>query len=392
MAVLERGPAADVGMSAERLELAHELMREQVSSGRAPSVAAVVLRHGNVVMEAAYGVQRPDGPALTVDHVWAIASAGKPLTAATVLSLVEEGRIGVMEPIIDHLPELAGSGNDEVLVHHLLTHSAGWESDMFGGRLEAVLRSGELPPPPTGSDVITHLVLWLALHPVRIAGVGEQMAYGNVSYSLLGEIVRRVTGGSLDAAMRERVLEPLGMARSALIVDDDLRPHLVQRARHLPFASGAYAFQGHLWEASDAGESGVHASPRDLARFGQAILDGGMLDGRRILAPTTVRSMCVDQIPGLAASFGPDRVVPVASWGYGFGVICEQRWAYFGGGLVPPGSVSHPGAGGISYWIDFDHGIVGVFFEVLTEITEDLEPLVGMGNRFQDVITGAVVA
>ena len=59
---------------------------------------------------------------------------------------------------------------------------------------------------------------------------------------------------------------------------------------------------------------------------------------------------------------------------------------------MPPGSVTHPGAGGIGYWIDFDHGIVGVFFEVLTEIGVNMEPISGMGNRFQDVITAAVDA
>ena len=154
---------------------------------------------------------------------------------------------------------------------------------------------------------------------------------------------------------------------------------------------GGLALQGELWEACDAGWGGVHTSPGDLARFGQAILEGGTLDGVRILAETTVRSMCTDQIPGVPARFGPDRDIRVASWGYGFAVINEQRWPYFGGCLVPPGSVSHPGAGGIDFWIDFDHGLVGVFFEVITEMSPDLEPVSGIGNRFQDVITAAVI-
>lgn len=395
MAVLERVRPVDVGMSEERLDLARDLMLEHVSSDRAPSAAAVVLRHGEVVFAEAFGVQRPEGPDLTLDHVWPIASAGKPLTAATVLSLVEEGRIGVMSPITEYVPELVDTGNDDVLIHHLLTHSAGWDSDLFSGRLATLLASGSLSEPPPGRDFITHVVLSMALDPVRIAPVGAQMAYGNVNYSLLGEIVRRVTGGTLDAAMRSRVFEPLRMSRSALIVGDDLRPHLVQRAANLPFGSydppGLVPFQGEVWESSDAGESGLHASPIDLVRFGQAILNGGTLDGARFLSASTVHSMCIDQIPGLSAVFGSDRLVPVASWGYGFGVICEYRWPYFGGGLVPPGSVNHPGAGGIDFWIDFEHGIVGAFFEVLTEMSADVEPISGMGNRFEDVITAAVV-
>lgn len=393
MAVVERDQMARLGMAADRIDLARDLMRAHVESGKSPTAAAVVLRHGAVVLEEAFGSQSPNGPPLALDHVWPIASAGKPLAAATVMALVERGLIGVMQPIVDHLPELAGGDDDAVLVHHLLTHSAGWESDLFSGRLIKVLESGELPPAPDGVDIVTHLFLWTAMHPKRTAAVGELMAYGNMNYALLGEIVRRVTGGTLDAAMRSFVFEPLGMAHSALIVGDDLRPQLVHRAADLPFgASSAVAFEGELWEASDSGESGIHASPRDLARFGQAILDGGTLDGRRFLAPSTVRAMGTDQIPGLAARFGGEKLMPVASWGYGFGVICESRWPYFGGGLVPNGSLSHPGAGGIDFWIDREHGIVGVFFEIITEMSPDLEPLSGMGNRFQDVITAAVIA
>jgi len=393
MAVLERERSARLGLSSDRIDLARDLMRDHVESGRTPSVAAVVLRHGEVVLEEAFGVRAPDGPPLTVDDVWPIASAGKPLAAATVLALVEQGRIGIMQPIIEHLPELAGGGDDQVLVHHLLTHSAGWESDLFSGRVLEVLESGELPPPPPGRDFLTHLLLWTALHPRRIAAVGELMAYGNMNYALLGEIVRRVTGGTLDAAMRTHVFDPLAMRRSALIVDDDLRPHLVHRAAHLPFgAESALTFEGELWESSDSGEAGTHLSPRDLVRFGQAILNGGTLDGTRFLAESTVRTMGIDQIPGLPARFGSDKLMPVASWGYGFGVICESRWPSFGGGLVSNGSLSHPGAGGIDFWIDLELGIVGAFFEVITDMSPDLEPLSGMGNRFQDVITGAVVA
>jgi CubicO group peptidase (beta-lactamase class C family) len=242
-------------------------------------------------------------------------------------------------------------------------------------------------------DFITHLDLWIALRPHRVAAIGELMAYGNMNYALLGEIVRRVTGGTLDAAMRTLVFEPLAMRRSALIVGDDLRPHLVTRAAGLPFGPDAFpSFEGEVWECSDAGEAGIHMSPGDLTRFGQAVLDEGTLDGRRFLAPSTVRSMGIDQVPGLPARFGAERLMPVASWGYGFGVVCEERWPYFGGGLVPKGSLSHPGAGGIDFWIDRDHGIVGTFFEVITDMSEDMEPISGMGNRFQDVITAAVIA
>jgi CubicO group peptidase (beta-lactamase class C family) len=130
-------------------------------------------------------------------------------------------------------------------------------------------------------------------------------------------------------------------------------------------------------------------SPRDLARFGQAILNGGVLDGRRFLSPNTVRSMHVDQIPGTPAKMGT-KLMPVASWGYGFAIICHLRWPFFGGVLPSWGSATHPGAGGIDFWIDFENDLVGVVFEVITKMSAELEPISGIGSQFTDVITGAV--
>lgn len=382
-------------MADERLDLARAMVHAHVASGRTPSAAAIVMRRGEVVLAEAAGVQRPGGPELTLDHTWALASGTKPMTAAVLMSLVEEGRVGLYEPIAEHLPELAGSTHDDVLVHHLLTHTAGWESPLFSGRMAAFLASGDLPPVQPDRDLLSHIFLTLALDPIRFCEVGEVMAYANVNYELISEIIRRTTGDTLQAAMQARILDPLGMDHSALIVPDSLRDNTVHRAPDLPFgeANGTtgLALQGELIENADAGGAGGFASPKDLATFAQAVLDGGIHDGTRILAPNTIRAMTTNQIPGTPAVFGPDAIVAEGSWGYGFSVICEQRWPWFGGGLVPMGSVTHPGAGGVNYWIDLEHELVGVFFEILTEMSDMLEPISGLSHRFQDVITGAVV-
>jgi CubicO group peptidase (beta-lactamase class C family) len=382
--------AESVGMSSERVGWARDLVANHVATGGSPSAVVVVLRRGEVVLAEAFGARGPHGALLDVDDVWPIASAGKPITAAVVMSLVEEGRVGINQPVVDYIPELTGPQDDEVLVHHLFTHSAGWESAQRTHRIEEFLRSGDMSPPPPGRDPITHLFLSMALDPIRLAAPGVQMDYDNGPYELLAEIVRRETGGTLDAAMRSRIFEPLGMARSAGIVGDDLRPYLVTRGEGLPFGPGGpVVFEGDLWESSDSGAAAVHTSAPNLARFGQMILNGGVLERTRVLAPSTVTAMVTNQIPGVPARFG-DELIPESSWGYGFTVVQEQRFSYFGGGLVPLGSALHPGAGGVSYWIDFANEIVGVFFEVITEIDEFLTPVSGIGHRFQDVITGAV--
>jgi CubicO group peptidase (beta-lactamase class C family) len=384
--------AADaVGMSGERIEWARDMMQTHVETGMSPSAVAVVARRGEIVLADAFGVHRPGGDPLEVDHVWPMASTGKPLTAAVLMTLVEEGLVGIAQPVVDYVPELRGTNNDEVLIHHLLTHTAGWESAQRTNRIAAALEAGEISEPPPGRDFITHMFLSLALDPIKIAEPGEQMDYDNSHYALLAEIIRRITGGTLDAAMRERIFEPLGMDRSAVIVDAALQPNLVQRGEGLPFGPDAVlSLEGEMFEACDSGTAGVHMAPLDLLRFGQMILDGGVGNGTRVLAPTTVRSMMTNQVPGIPALFA-ESVMPEASWGYGFTIIQERQFPYFAGGLLPLGSALHPGAGGISYWIDFEHEIVGVFFEVITEMTEFLEPISGIGHRFQDVVTGAIV-
>lgn len=390
--VIEIVDAERVGMSSERVGWARDLVANHVAAGRSPSAVAVVLRRGQPVLAEAFGVRGPHGEPLDLDDVWPIASAGKPITAAAAMSLVEEGRIGINEPVVTYIPELIGPHEDEVLVHHLLTHTAGWESAQRTHRLETFPRSGKMTDPPPGRDFLTHLLLSLALDPIRVARPGEEMQYDNAPYELLAEIVRRVTDGTLDAAMRSRLFDPLGMTRSAGIVDDDLRPHLVTRAEGLPFGPGwSIVLEGELWESSDSGAAAVHTSAPDLACFGQMILNGGELGGARVLAPSTVAAMTTNRIPGVPATWAAGKVISEASWGYGFTVVQEERFPFFAGGLVPMGSVLHPGAGGIAYWVDFEHEIVGVFFEVITEIDEFMSPVSGIVHRFQDVVTGAVL-
>ena len=390
--VIEIVDAASVGMSSERLGWARDLVADHVATGRSPSAVAVVQRRGEVVLAEAFGVRGPHGAPLDVDDVWPIASCCKPMTAAVAMTLVEAGAIGINDPVDMYVPEMAGPGDEEVLVHHLLTHTAGWESAQMSGRLFEYPFSGLMSDPPPGRDFLTHLFLSLALDPIRVAAPGAEMQYDNSHYELLAEIIRRQTGDTLDAALRSRVFEPLGMTRSAGIVGDELRDHLVTRAPGLPFGPDApLPFEGPVWESSDSGAAAVHMSATDLAAFGQMILNGGLHDGRRILAPSTVRSMVTNQIPGVPAKFGP-HLIPEGSWGYGFTVVQERPFPYFRGGLLPLGSVLHPGAGGISYWIDFEHEIVGVYFEVLTEMGPLNEPVSGIGHRFQDVVTAAVVA
>ena len=201
---MELHDPAELGMSAARLADATALMDRQFAEGLTPTAVALVARHGKVVWTHTVGDARPGGPPVTIDSVFPMASQTKPMTAAVIMALAERGLIGLTESASLTLPELAGA-HEEVMVFHLLTHTSGWnEEDQVAAR-EANLDEA-IATIPEGTDALTHILLWPGWGVPRRLGAGERMQYCNFNYSLLGEIVRRVTGGTLDAA-RDRILD-----------------------------------------------------------------------------------------------------------------------------------------------------------------------------------------
>jgi serine-type D-Ala-D-Ala carboxypeptidase len=314
------------------------------------------------------------------------------MTAAVIMALAERGMLGLTESASATLPELADDHRD-VTVFHLLTHTSGWNDDDHLTAREAKLAEA-IATIPEGTDALTHIMLWPGWGVPRRLPAGERMQYCNFNYSLLGEIVRRVTGGSLDAAMRRYLFEPIGMTSSAMIVDDDLRPRLIERPPGIPLgpdhAESPLSTNHPLWEASDDGAGGAFASVVDLARFWQIFLDGGMVGANRVLSRDSVRVMTTNQIPGIEVDLG--RVTRAeASWGFGFGVAGYEAWPRFGGGTSSPRSFRHGGAGGIGGWIDPDAGIAAVYVEILTEAADDGLPVSWAAHRFEDVVNSAVL-
>lgn len=390
---IELHEPAELGMSASRLADAGALMDRQYELGLTPMAVALVARHGKVVWSNAVGDARPGGPLVTVDSVFPIASQGKPMTAAVIMALAERGMIGLTESVAQTLPELADEHSD-VMLYHLLSHTSGWNEDDVTAAREAGL-SEAIATVPEGMDLLTHIMLWPRSGVPRRLPVGERMQYCNFNYSLLGEIVRRVTGDTLDAAMRRYLFEPIGMTSSAMIVGDDIRDRLIERPPGIPLGPDhegtVLSSNDPLWAGSDDGASGVHASALDLARFWQMLLDGGTVGDVRVLSRDAVRVMTTNQIPGVPVELGAISLAE-ASWGFGFGVAGHEAWTKFGGGLSSPRSFRHGGAGGIDGWVDPDTGVVAVYIEVVTEATPEGLPWSWAAHRFQDVINAAVDA
>ncbi len=382
----------EVGLDAAQMRRAREVLHEQVESGRSPGLVSVVARRGEIVLAESIGNRNRAGEPMGFDTVFPIASATKPLTAAVVMSIVEEGRIGLMQRVVDYLPELPEGLRDRLLVHHLLTHTGGYEAVTWNGRAkERVLHHGEQDA-RWGRDPLVNAYLGCIPHLEIKKPPGAGMLYANLGYEMLGEIVRRITGDSVGTAMRTRIFEPLGMHDSAMTPGYDLRSRMPEPEPGMPmsdqFGRALMGADVDTLLTSDLASGGVVSTPADYVRFGLMILGGGTLDGVRVLSKASVTAMTTNQIPGVPdLMFGNKE----ASWGYGFSVLGHERWPYFGGGIVPRGTARHAGAGGIDHWFDFENQIAATCFELVTEVSPMLEPISAIGPRFQDVITAAVV-
>jgi CubicO group peptidase (beta-lactamase class C family) len=185
------------------------------------------------------------------------------------------------------------------------------------------------------------------------------MSYCNYGYVMLGEIVRRVSGMSLDTFARERIFAPLGMTDTFYVVPESVRHRIVKRP---PDAPGAEDFNSREWEETPWGSAGVYSTAKDMAIFGQVFLNEGRCGDARILSPAGAASMTRNQIPGIGARYGEETFTE-ASWGFGWNVRGTKNDA---GNLLSPRTFSHGGAGGVFLWADPAQEIVGVYFSVTT--------------------------
>jgi len=388
-------------MLPERVAHARDLCARWVKEGHTPTLGVCVARRGVIVLHETFGVlgPGPDSPPLRHDALFAVASITKTITATLAMQLVEDGLLGLNRPAKDYLPEISGDGTDEILVHHLLTHTTGYPFHTDPLMLKHAVRkkrAGFEPPPcPEGLHPMLHEWLSLLWDAPRVTGVGEVMVYSTHNYELLGEIVRRISGRSIEDQARARVFGPLGMRDTYYVVPASVAPRVVQRAPELPYGDPNNPFMRCLgsreWQETPRAGGGAFSTPLDMVVFGQMFLNRGRYADARVLSPAAVAAMTRDQIPGVQARFF-DRVMAHASWSYGWSVESPTRWPYFHGSFLRVGtSLCHPGAGGAMLWIDPAEDLVGAYFEVTTRMTPRYEPLWGF-DLFQNVITSAIEA
>ncbi len=417
--VLRTGSAAEAGMIPERVAGLKELARGWVDEGHTPALVVLVARRGVIALHEAYGRLRPEegSPPLAGDTIFPVASISKPISATAVMALVEDGRLGLNRPIADYLPELSGDGKNQVLVRHLLTHTSGFDQEeldaltfnraveAFGGetvdRLQALSGDEQFEAlkqaiektwgasPDTQHPVLHMIHAVLKDAPLAKAPRAEMM-YADYNYALLGEILRRISGQSLDDFARERIFGPLGMSDTSFTVPDSVRHRIVKRPADAVGAPAQGVLQGmdsRMWQELPHPGGGLFSTARDLAVFGQTFLDGGSYGDARILSRASVEEMTRNHNAGLTAKIGSTEIE--AGYGFGWFVPTSERWRYMGGSVASLGSFEHAGHGGSAFWVDPGRELVGVYLSVLLEETADEEPLWNY-DLFQNAVTAAV--
>jgi CubicO group peptidase (beta-lactamase class C family) len=330
-------------MNAEVLGRIPERMRGFVAEKQVAGVVTLVARRGRTVHLEAVGQANveQDRPMRT-DALFAIASMTKPIVAVAVMILQDEGKLSVDDPVSKYIPRFKaaalkdGPAEREITIRDLLTHTSG-----FGGeqRTEETLEA-------TTAEI--------AGRPLQFQP-GTQWAY-SPGLNVCGRIIELVSGQAFDAFLAERVFRPLNMVDTTFQPTAELRDRLAQL--YEPGPDGESLASGTHWIITDPGRrapnpsGGLFSTASDVARFGQMILNGGKLDGRRIVSKAAIEQMCRVQTGDLTTGFSPG-----CGWGLGWCVVRQPQEVTR---MLSPGTFGHGGAFGTQYWIDPEREMIFV--------------------------------
>lgn len=310
------------------------ILRQAVQAGEVPGVVAVAADRDGLLYEGAFGRRElgRDQP-MTADTVVWIASMTKAVTGAAAMQLVEQGRIGLDQPVAEILPELAEArvleGFDAegrprlraarrpITLRHLLTHTSGFAYHIWNAEIGRYLEATGTPPVTSCRNAA--LAVPLAADP------GERWEYG-IGIDWAGKAVEAVAGRRLGEQLREALFEPLGMRDTGFLLGPSQRER--RAAVHARGEDGALAPAGfEMPEAPEfeMGGGGLYSTARDYLAFARMILNGGRHGTEQVLRPETVAEMARDQIAGLPMT--PLRtVLPGASNDADFFPGMPQGW------------------------------------------------------------------
>jgi uncharacterized protein YbbC (DUF1343 family)/CubicO group peptidase (beta-lactamase class C family) len=310
---------------AVRLTAVDAVIEQAIHENQIPGAVLLVGHDGQVIYRKAYGSRalEPRREPMTLDTIFDLASLTKViLTTPAVMQLVERGKVRLNDPVAKYLPEFAQNGKEDITVRQLLTHYSGLEPDL------------DLKTPWEGKETAYNM----AFDEMLSDPPGSKFTYSDVNFIVLGALVERVSGESLDAYATQHIFAPLKMTHTRFLppaawrvkiapTQYDENDHMLRGVVHDPTARRM---------GGVAGQAGLFSTAADLAEFAQALLNGG----GAILSSLSVEKMTRPEQPPSA---------PVLR---GFGWDIDSPFSSNRGDLLPVGSYGHTGFTGTSLWID----------------------------------------
>lgn len=388
------------GFSSERLEKLTQLMNAKVDDGTMVGGMGVIARNGKIIYSETYGqADREAGRAMTEDAIFRIYSMTKPITGVALMMLYEEGKFRLNDPIAMYIPEMAnlqvalstagtgivsdgttsttiGSGDESLVgqtrkptrqptIRDLMTHTAGLTYGVFGNtEVDQAYREAGL----LGDMDLKEFVTALGKIPLQY-DPGSQWHY-SVSVDVQGYLVEVLSGMKFSEFLQQRLFGPLDMKDTAFKVNEGNKDRLAQLYKpegvtadnfFAPSTGSglevadAFVSAGYIYGSKfESGGGGLISTSRDYLRFSQMMLNGGELDGVRILSPKTVDLMTTNHIGDLGISFGRKGV----GFGLDFAVILNPGEV---GEVSSAGEYNWGGAAGTRFWIDPQEQLIGLF-------------------------------
>jgi CubicO group peptidase (beta-lactamase class C family) len=406
-ATVPSGKPEDVGMSSERLQRVNDVVKSYIDSGQISGAVTMVERKGRVAHFEAQGLMDIENKTpMRKDAIFRMASMSKPVTGVAILMLMEEGKLRLTDPVSRFIPEFknpkvamlktaaapapaaaAGRGGRpadpeiytvpaerELTIRDLMTHTNGLETGGPGSR-----EGTRISPRDTASNLAAY-VPTLGAVPLDFQP-GTKWQYSALSgIETLGRIVEITSDMTFDQFLQKRIFEPLGMKDTAFYPTDDRMPRVVTLYERKP-GGGLSRINTPAWLATKtlfSGGGGLWSTPEDYLQFATMLVNGGQLNGKRLLSPRTVDLMSSNHVGDLYAGIG-QRLK-----GMGFGLTVEVVMDNVSANRRESnGSFGWDGAFGTHFWVDRKEQLVGLLM-----VQESNGPLM---RDFENAVMQAII-
>ena len=367
------------GLNSDSLKLAEKVMQKYIDEGKLAGISTMVIKNGKMVERANFGYADLETKKPVEDNtIFRIFSMTKPITAVALMTLYEEGKFQIDDKVSKYIPGFAGTmvyksvGKsfilekqvNEITIRNLLTHSSGisygWDAKSYVDSLYRVTKVG-------GWDgTIGEKVKILTGLPLNFQP-GTEWKYG-LSIDVIGYLVEVLSGKPLDAYMKTRIFDPLKMEDTGFYVPENKLNRLSQMNRFdkagvLKSSDGGFNKPVTLF----SGGGGLVSTMNDYSRFCRMMINGGTLDGKKILKPETVKMIMTNQLPKTAKYKD----------GYGYGLAGEVN--------LTTGEYSWSGAASTTFCIDPANNLIIITYTQL--MPNNFE----YAGKFKKLVKGALI-